>query len=217
MEQQAQPLSIEKLEQEFAQKSLDQKWQQAIESSGCNESEQGQVHAWIKQYWENLLNQITQAQDRAQKNQTFINMYIETWAQQLKFNALSQYFALHTDIDPGLSKLKTSVLTELIFFMAQFLSQDQKKHIHTHIAGPEQSISPASTLDDQVSDIQEKRNQLHQKLDAADMESILSMIEDIDAQLQTLYNDLENAVVIEGKKVTIMGSRKVIIRKDAGQ
>ncbi len=71
----------------------------------------------------------------------------------------------------------------------------------------------ASGFRERVAEIQEKRNELSEQLSTADMDTIIQMIEKIDEQLQTLYNDLEDAVVIEGKKVTIMGARKVIVRK----
>ena len=39
------------------------------------------------------------------------------------------------------------------------------------------------------------------------------LVASMDEQLKDLYEEMENAIIVEGKKVTIVGPRKIIVRK----
>ncbi len=69
------------------------------------------------------------------------------------------------------------------------------------------------SLQGQVEDLYADREKLQNALGTADAEALADMMQSMDAQLNDLYGDMENAVIIDGREIRILGPRKVIIRK----
>jgi DNA repair exonuclease SbcCD ATPase subunit len=116
-------------------------------------------------------------------------------------------------------ELGTSDVEQLINMVHSLESQlndlyEQKREQPGSDSGEAQAT--IDNLEMQLQSLYQEREKMSRRFGITNVDSMMQMIESMDEQLQTLYQDLENAVVIEGKQVTIMGPRKVIVRKDAG-
>lgn len=116
-------------------------------------------------------------------------------------------------------ELGTSDVEQLISMVHNLETQlndlyEQKKEQGTSKTGEAQAT--IDNLEMQLQSLYQEREEMSRRFGITNVDSMMQMIESMDEQLQILYQDLENAVIIEGKQVTIMGPRKVIVRKDAG-
>lgn len=77
----------------------------------------------------------------------------------------------------------------------------------------DKNVSEFESLEDQLNDLYEEKEILQNKYGTSSAIGISNMIDSLEDQLKTMYEELENGVIIESKKITILGSRKIIIKK----
>jgi hypothetical protein len=78
---------------------------------------------------------------------------------------------------------------------------------------PEAIQGMIASLEDQLNDQYAEREILQNRLGVTEAQDILNFVESMDEQLQDLYAENENAVMVDGRSVTIMGARKIIVRR----
>lgn len=98
----------------------------------------------------------------------------------------------------------------------QLVALYAEKEALRHAVGTDDAEAVAGmiqSLQGQVEDLYNDREKLQNALGTADADALSEMIQSMDAQLNDLYGDLENAVIVDGREIRILGPRKVIIRK----
>ena len=74
-------------------------------------------------------------------------------------------------------------------------------------------IGLVGSLEEQLDDLNQEREDLQETLGVSRSEDVKMLVASMDEQLRDLYEEMENAIIVEGKKVTIVGPRKIIVRK----
>lgn len=82
-------------------------------------------------------------------------------------------------------------------------------------ADPDALIGMLQSLEDQAQDQYAERELLQNRLGISASEDILNFVDSMDEQLQDLYADNENAILVDGRSVTVTGARKIIVRRKA--
>ena len=69
------------------------------------------------------------------------------------------------------------------------------------------------SLEEQVQDQYTERETLQQRLGISSSADLLNFVDSMDEQLRDLYAENESAVIVDGKSLTIVGAKKIIVRK----
>lgn len=69
------------------------------------------------------------------------------------------------------------------------------------------------SLESQLITLYAEKELLKNELGVDDATEILALVKSLEGQLVDLYKDRENAVVIEGNRITITGPKKIFVRK----
>ncbi|MCR9141957.1 MAG: hypothetical protein NXI24_06875 [bacterium] len=78
---------------------------------------------------------------------------------------------------------------------------------------PEAILGMVASLEDQVNDQYAASETLQTRLGISDPDDVLNFVESMDEQLRDLYADNENAIIVDGRSVTVMGASKILVRR----
>ena len=69
------------------------------------------------------------------------------------------------------------------------------------------------SLESQLITLYGEREILLNELGVCDAVQLVAMVKNMEAQLMDLYADRENAIIIDGNRITISGPKKIYVRK----
>ncbi|MCB1138318.1 MAG: hypothetical protein KDK23_06150 [Leptospiraceae bacterium] len=69
------------------------------------------------------------------------------------------------------------------------------------------------SLESQLITLYGEREILLNELGVCDAGQLVAMVKNMEAQLLDLYADRENAIIIDGNRITISGPKKIFVRK----
>jgi hypothetical protein len=70
------------------------------------------------------------------------------------------------------------------------------------------------SLESQLITLYGERELLLEEIGVCNAQELISLIKNMEAQLTDLYADRENAIVIDGNRITISGPKKIFVRKN---
>ena len=76
---------------------------------------------------------------------------------------------------------------------------------------PEEDL--VKSLESQLITLYAEKELLQVELGVSSATEIIALIKSMEAQLVDLYADRENAIVIDGNRITIAGAKKIFVRK----
>ncbi|HBS03732.1 MAG TPA: hypothetical protein DEA96_02125 [Leptospiraceae bacterium] len=69
------------------------------------------------------------------------------------------------------------------------------------------------SMDSQLITLYGEKELLLNEVGVCDAAELISLIKSMEAQLADLYADRENAIIIDGNRITISGPKKIFVRK----
>lgn len=72
------------------------------------------------------------------------------------------------------------------------------------------------SLESQLITLYGEREILLNEIGVCNAGEVIALIKSMEAQLADLYADRENAIVIDGNRITISGPKKIFVRKGKG-
>lgn len=91
-----------------------------------------------------------------------------------------------------------------------FLEEEDKR---TEAVEPPAPPASAESMDEQLNSLYAERDFMAQEIGISDGHGIVEMVRSLEAQLVDLYEEREDAVIIEGSKITIYGPKRVFVKK----
>ena len=69
------------------------------------------------------------------------------------------------------------------------------------------------SMESQLITLYGERELLLEELGVCNAQELIALIKSMEAQLADLYADRENAIIIDGNRITISGPKKIFVRK----
>ena len=69
------------------------------------------------------------------------------------------------------------------------------------------------SMESQLITLYGERELLMNEVGVCNAQELISLIKSMEAQLADLYADRENAIIIDGNRITISGPKKIFVRK----
>ena len=69
------------------------------------------------------------------------------------------------------------------------------------------------SMESQLITLYVERELLMNEVGVCNAQELISLIKSMEAQLADLYADRENAIIIDGNRITISGPKKIFVRK----
>ncbi|MCB1191098.1 MAG: hypothetical protein H7A23_11730 [Leptospiraceae bacterium] len=210
-------ITVQTIYDAFQYQNIEDNWKDTL--NNLQPDTQNTIQQWIQEKWNEFTKTISHVETEEELRHIIIVKYIEFKSHWYMLNTYIQYQTFLTGIPEEETTYKSSVLSLLIGFLEAFIETEEITNINQMLADPIQKelqgdwILDNQSMEEQLNDLYQEKELLQNKYGISSASGLIDMIDSLEEQLKALYYDLENAVVVESKKVTILGSRKIIIKK----
>jgi hypothetical protein len=191
-----------KIIQDFELLEVEKGWKNSLAESPLSEADQEKILNDIRGHWNSVSDVSNTLFEEAEIHQAIYKKYIELKSSWLLLNTIIQYKTLVTGEFDNYESYRASLLSQLVSFLENYLEEKEVRLINKLLSepirneffsDPAELIAQNESMDNQLQDLYQQRDQLFAEIGTAEPEAIISMIQSMDAQLNSLYADVEDS------------------------